>query len=79
MDEQADHLKKLEQTKQQVMRDREGRLQAELDAITVSEEERKEVRITSSSQYSLRIQHYEILLPTCFVSEISNSTVVLFK
>jgi len=43
VDEQADHLKKLEQTKQQVIRDRQGRLQAELDAVTVSEEERKEV------------------------------------
>ena len=45
MDEQADHLRKLEQTKQQVIRDRQGRLQAELDAVTVSEEERKEVRM----------------------------------
>jgi len=52
MDEQTDHLKKLEQTKQQVMRDREGRLQAELDAITVSEEERKEVCM---------FQHYFII------------------
>lgn len=52
MDEQTDHLKKLEQTKQQVMRDREGRLQAELDAITVSEEERREVCM---------FQHYFII------------------
>jgi len=53
MDEQTDHLKKLEQTKQQVIRDRQGRLQAELDAITVSEEERKEVCMLQHSIYWL--------------------------
>ena len=43
IDEEANHLRQLEQTKQQVVRDKQGRLQAEIDAVTVSEEERKEV------------------------------------
>jgi len=43
IDEETNHLRRLEQTKQQVVRDKQGRLQAEIDAVTVSEEERKEV------------------------------------
>ena len=43
MDEEANHLKRLEETKQQVVRDKQGRLQAKIDAVAVSEEERKEV------------------------------------
>ena len=43
IDEETNHLRKLEQTKQQVVRDKQGRLQAEIDAVAVSEEERKEV------------------------------------
>ena len=43
MDEETNHLRRLEQTKQQVVRDKQGRLQAEIDAVAVSEEERKEV------------------------------------
>ena len=42
-DEEANHLRQLEQTKQQVVRDKQGRLQAEIDAVAVSEEQRKEV------------------------------------
>ena len=42
-DEEASHLRQLEQTKQQVVRDKQGRLQAEIDAVAVSEEQRKEV------------------------------------
>ena len=44
IDEEVNHLRQLEQTKQQVVRDKQGRLQAEIDAVAVSEEERKEVR-----------------------------------
>lgn len=44
-DEEASHLRQLEQTKQQVVRDKQGRLQAEIDAVAVSEEQRKEVRV----------------------------------
>lgn len=43
VDEEASHLRQLEQTKQQVVREKQGRLQAEIDAVAVSEEERKEV------------------------------------
>lgn len=43
IDEEANHLRQLEQTKQQVVRDKQGRLQAEVDAVVVPEEERKEV------------------------------------
>ena len=43
IDEEVNHLRQLEQTKQQVVRDKQGRLQAEIDAVAVSEEERKEV------------------------------------
>ena len=46
IDEEVNHLRQLEQTKQQVVRDKQGRLQAEIDAVAVSEEERKEVRIS---------------------------------
>lgn len=43
IDEEANHLRQLEKTKQQVVRDKQGRLQTEIDAVAVSEEERKEV------------------------------------
>ena len=46
IDEEVNRLSQLEQTKQQVVRDKQGRLQAEIDAVAVSKEERKEVHIS---------------------------------